>query len=77
MAPTCATLAMHLVWLRSPISIYQESEDDIELLPLYHVHVSHTVLCHRLVKLHSRNDKKKKDGQMSVYQKADIGELIQ
>ena len=24
-------------WLRSPISIYQESEDDIELLPLYHV----------------------------------------
>ena len=24
-------------WLRSPISINQESEDDIELLPLYHV----------------------------------------
>ena len=24
-------------WLRSPISIYQESEDNIELLPLYHV----------------------------------------
>ena len=47
-------------WLRSPISIYQESEDDIEFLLLYHVHVSHTVLCHRLVKQHSRNDKKKK-----------------
>ena len=47
-------------WLRSPISIYQESEDDIELLPLYHAHVSHTVLCHRLVKQHSKRTKKKK-----------------
>ena len=46
--------------------------------------VSHSVLCHCLVKQHSRNDekkkkkkKKKKDFQMSVYQKADPGELIQ
>ena len=45
--------------------------------------VSHSVLCHRLVKQHSRNDKKKKkkkkkkDCQMSVYHKADPGELIQ
>ena len=42
--------------------------------------VSHSVLCHRLVKQPSRNDKKKKkDCQMSVhvYHKADPGELIQ
>ena len=43
---------------------------------------SHSVLCHCLVKQHSRNDKKKKkkkkkDCQMSVYHKADPGELIQ
>ena len=44
---------------------------------------SHSVLCHFLVKQHSRNDKKKKekkrkeDCQMSVYHKADPGELIQ
>ena len=42
--------------------------------------VSHSVLCHCLVKQHSRNDKKKKkkkDCQMSVYHmhKADPGEL--
>ena len=68
-------------WLRSPISINQESVDNIELLPLYHVPASHSVLCHCLVKQHSRNDKKKKkkkkDCQMSVYHKADPGELIQ
>ena len=44
--------------------------------------VSHTVLCHCLVKQHSRNDKKKKekrkkDCQMSLYHKADPCELIQ
>ena len=40
--------------------------------------VSHSVLCHCLVKQHSQNDKKeKKDCQMSVYHKADPGELIQ
>ena len=45
--------------------------------------VSHSVLCHCLVKQHSRNNKKKKkkkkkkDCQMSVYHKADPGELIQ
>ena len=67
---------MHRVgWFRSAISIYQESEDNIELLPLYLV--SHSVLCHCLVKQHSRNEKKKKDCQMSVYHKADPGELIQ
>ena len=40
---------------------------------------SHSVLCHCLVKQHSRNDKKKKDCQMSVhvYHKANPGELIQ
>ena len=43
--------------------------------------VSHSVPCHCLVKQHSRNDKKKKkkgkkDCQMSVYHKADPGELI-
>ena len=40
-------------WLRSPISIYQESEDSIELLPRYHVPcvtLCSSVLCHRLVK---------------------------
>ena len=41
--------------------------------------VSHSVLCHCLVKQHSRKDKKKKKdcSQMSVYHKADPGELIQ
>ena len=37
--------------------INQESEDNIELLPLYHVPC--VTLCHCLVKQHSRNDKKK------------------
>ena len=71
-------------WLRSPTSINQESEDNIELLPLYLYLASHSVhvLCHCLVKQHSRNDKKKKkkkkkDCQMSVCRKADLGELIQ
>ena len=44
--------------------------------------VSHSVLCHCLVKQHSRNEikkkiKNKKHCQMSVYHKADPGELIQ
>ena len=32
-------------WLRSPISINQESEDNIELLPLYHVELPCVTLC--------------------------------
>ena len=77
--------AMHRVWvasrLRSPISINQESEDNIELLPLYHVPcVTLWYSVTALVKQHSRNDRqKKKNCQMSVYYyyKADPGELIQ
>ena len=48
-------------WLRSPITTINQ-ESNIELLPLYHVDylASHSVLCHCLVKQHSRNDKKKK-----------------
>ena len=52
-------------WLRSPISINQESEDNIELLPLIMYLVSHSVLCHCLVKQHSRNDEKKKKKRLS------------
>ena len=66
-------------WLRSPISIYQESEDNIELLPLYHVPC--VTLCTLSLLLsnntHETTKKKKKDCQMSVYHKADPGELIQ
>ena len=71
-------------WLRSPISINQESEDNIELLPLYHVPC--VTLC-TLLSLScqttltkwqkKKKKKKKKDCQMSVYHKADPGELIQ
>ena len=61
-------------WLRSPISINQVSEDNIELLPLYHVRVPCVTLC-TLPKRQKK--KKKKDCQMSVYHKADPGELIQ
>ena len=53
-------------WLRSPISINQESEDNIELLPLYMYLASHSVLCHCLVKQHSRNDKKKKKKKKKI-----------
>ena len=50
------------------LSCNQESEDNIELLPLYHVDylASHPVLCHCLVKQHSRNDKKKKKKKKMV-----------
>ena len=37
--------ASGLEWLRSPISINQESEDNIELLPLYHVDLPCVTLC--------------------------------
>ena len=47
-------------WLRSPISINQESEDNIELFRCNMYLASHSVLCHCLVKQHSRNDEKKK-----------------
>ena len=67
-------------WLRSPISINQESEDNIELLPLYHVPC--VTLCTLSLSCQStltkrQKKKKKKDCQMSVYHKADPGELIQ
>ena len=40
--------------------------------------LSPSVLCHRLVKQHSRNDKKKRlSDAMAVHHKADPGELIQ
>ena len=52
-------------WLRSPISINQESEDNIELLPLYHVPASHSVLCHCLVK-HSLTKRKKKKKKKKI-----------
>ena len=69
-------------WLRSPIN--QESEDNIELLPLYHVPCvtlctlslsCQTTLTKRQKK--KKKKKKKKDCQMSVNHKADPGELIQ
>ena len=70
-------------WLRSPISINQGSEDNIELLPLYHV--PYSVLCHCFVKQHSRNDKKKKKKKKKIVRcqcttkltQVDPGELIQ
>ena len=66
-------------WLRSPISINQESEDNIELLPLYHVPCD--TLCTLSLSCQTtltkrQKKKKKKDCQMSVYHKAvDPGEL--
>ena len=64
-------------WLRSPISIYQESEDNIELLPLYHVPC--VTLCTLSPSCQTTLTKRqeKKGCQMSVYHKADPGELIQ
>ena len=70
-------------WLRSPISINQESEDNIELLPLYHVPC--VTLCTLSLSCQitltkrqkKKKKKKKKDCQMSVYHNADPGELIQ
>ena len=65
-------------WLRSPISVNQESEDNIELLPLYHVPC--VTLCTLSLSCQTtltKRQKKKKDCQMSVYHKADPGELIQ
>ena len=64
-------------WLRSPISINQESEDNIELLPLYHVPC--VTLCTLSLSCQTtltkrQKKKKKKVCQMSVYHK---GELIQ
>ena len=66
-------------WLRSPISIpYQESEDNIELLPRYHVPcVTLCTLSPSCQTTLTKRQKKKKDCQMSVYHKADPGELIQ
>ena len=65
-------------WLRSPISI-KESEDNIELLPLYHVPcVTLCTLSLSCQTTHTkRQKKKKKDWQMLVYHKADPGTLIQ
>ena len=68
-------------WLRSPISINRESEDNIELLPLYHVDylASHsvTVLSNNTHET-TKKKKKKKDWMSDVmYHKADPGELIQ
>ena len=67
-------------WLRSPISINQESEDNIELLPLYNVDLPCVTLCTlslscqtTLTKRQKKKKKKerKKDCQMSVYHKAE------
>ena len=72
------------LWLRSPISINQESEDNIELFPLYHVPC--VTLCTLSLSCQTtltkgrkkkKKKKKKKDCQMPVYHKADPGELIQ
>ena len=59
-------------WLRSPISINQESEDNIELLPLYHVPCvtlcTVTVLSNNTHETTKKKKKKKKDcSQMSVH----------
>ena len=69
-------------WLRSPISINQESEDIIELLSLYHVPC--VTLCTLSLScqttLTKRQKKKKKNFcQMAVYHmhKAYPGDLIQ
>ena len=71
-------------WLRSPISINQESEDNIELLPLYHVPCvtlcTLSLSCQTTLTKQKQKKKKKKKKiqcQMSVYHKADPGELIQ
>ena len=68
-------------WLRSPISINQESEDNIELLPQYHVPCvtlsTLSLSCQTTLTKRKKKKKKKKDCQMSVYHKADPGELIQ
>ena len=45
-------------WLRSPISINQESEDNIELLPLYHVPC--VTLCTLSLSCQKKKKKKKK-----------------
>ena len=75
--------AMHWVWVASFADIYQPgiSGDNIELLPLYHVPC--VTLCTlslscqtTLTKRQKKKKKKKKDCQMSVYHKADPGELI-
>ena len=57
-------------WLRSPISINQESEDNIELLPLHHVPC--VTLCTLSLSCQTtltkrQKKKKKKDCQMSVH----------
>ena len=68
-------------WLRSPVSINQESEDNIELLPLYHVPCvtlcTLSLSCQTTLTKRKKKKKKKKDCQMSVCHKADPGELIQ
>ena len=75
--------AMHRVWVVClAISINQESEDNSELLPLYHVPC--VTLCTLSLSCQTTltkttKKKKKKDCQMSVdhIHKADPGELIQ
>ena len=72
-----------LGWLRSPISINQESEENIELLPLYHVPC--VTLCTlslscqtTLTKRQKKKRKKKKIVRCQcIHHKADPGELIQ
>ena len=68
-----------LGWLRSPISINQESEDNIELLPLYHVEllVPCVTLCTLSLSCQTtltkrQKKKRKKDCQMSVYHDVSI-----
>ena len=57
-------------WLRSPISINQESEDNIVLLPLYHVPCvtlcTLSLSCQTTLTKRQKKKKKKKDCQMSV-----------
>ena len=52
-------------WLRSPISVNQESEDNIELLPLYHVPCVTLCHCSCQTTLTKRQKKKKKKKRLS------------
>ena len=73
MGPTCATLAMHLVWSASFADIYlpgiwgwHRTSSAVPCTCVTHCTLSSSF------KQHSRNDKKKDShDQMSVYQKAD------
>ena len=60
-------------WLRPPISINQEYEDNIELLPLYHVPCvtlcTLSLSCPKTLTKRQKKKKKKEGCQMSVYHK--------